>query len=173
MAAKTYALTIWQPWASLIMLGHKEYEFRPWAAPRSIVGQRIVIHAGARKARDDEMLEIILGESESCWPRRRGSHLFELMEEFLQRVRRGEERLPVSVGLGTVLLGQPKRATELTPGDDRVREDMWGWPVSEPQLFAEPIAARGAQGFWHWAPEPDLFGARELCSATAREAASK
>lgn len=156
---RTYALTIWQPWASLIMLGFKDYEFRPWAAPRSIVGQRIVIHAGARKARDEEIMEIITGESESCWPCRPGSHRFEQMEEFLQRVRRGQEKLPVSAGLGTVLLGAPKRATELTPGDDRVREDMWGWPVSEPQAFAEPIVARGAQGFWKWAPEPDLFRA--------------
>ena len=43
------ALTIWQPWASLIMAGAKPYEFRGWRAPRSIIGQRIVIHAAARK----------------------------------------------------------------------------------------------------------------------------
>ena len=43
------ALTIWQPWASLIMAGAKPWEWRGWAPPRSLVGQRIAIHAGARK----------------------------------------------------------------------------------------------------------------------------
>jgi hypothetical protein len=36
------ALTIWQPWASLIMAGCKPYEFRRWAAPQRLVGQRLV-----------------------------------------------------------------------------------------------------------------------------------
>lgn len=151
------AITIWQPWASLIMLGFKTYEFRPWAAYRQFIGQRIVIHAGARKPNDDAIMEIITGDNQSCWPLRPGSHTFEQMEEFLQRVRRGQEKLPLSVGLGTVLLGTPKLCTELSPGDDLVRDDMWGWPVSDPQPFAEPIVSRGAQGFWRWAPEPDFF----------------
>lgn len=43
------ALTIWQPWASLIVAGAKPFEFRGWSMPRSMIGQRIVIHAAARK----------------------------------------------------------------------------------------------------------------------------
>lgn len=43
------ALTVWQPWASLIAVGAKPYEFRSWPAPAWIVGQRIAIHAGVRK----------------------------------------------------------------------------------------------------------------------------
>jgi hypothetical protein len=45
------ALTIWQPWATLIMIGTKPFEFRRWdyrERERSLEGQRIVIHAGAR-----------------------------------------------------------------------------------------------------------------------------
>lgn len=56
------ALTIWQPWASLIMVGAKPYEFRPWdyrVRESGLVGQRIVIHAGARLARLDEVEDII------------------------------------------------------------------------------------------------------------------
>lgn len=44
-----YALTIWQPWASLIAAGCKPYEWRGWRVPRNMIGRRIGIHAGARR----------------------------------------------------------------------------------------------------------------------------
>ena len=47
------ALTIWQPWATLIMAGAKPYEWRTWPAPKWIQGQRIVIHAGRCVARTE------------------------------------------------------------------------------------------------------------------------
>lgn len=73
------ALTVWQPWASLIIAGYKQYEFRKWSfAGRfpDLVGQRIVIHAGARMPKRSEVMDIrkrvIDGVSqldESCMPR--------------------------------------------------------------------------------------------------------
>lgn len=42
-------LTLWQPWASLVAVGVKSIETRSWAAPESLVGGRIAIHAAARK----------------------------------------------------------------------------------------------------------------------------
>src|SRR4029077_13343257 len=41
-----YALTLWQPWASAIVLGPKRVENRPWAPPSKVLGKRIWIHAG-------------------------------------------------------------------------------------------------------------------------------
>ena len=40
------ALTISQPFASMIISGIKWVENRTWSAPSSVVGQRIAIHAG-------------------------------------------------------------------------------------------------------------------------------
>lgn len=40
------ALTLHQPWASLMALGVKTIETRSWPAPQSAIGQRFVIHAG-------------------------------------------------------------------------------------------------------------------------------
>ena len=55
------ALTIWQPWASLVMIGAKPYEFRRWdyrdRSP-ALEGQRIVIHAGARPIKEIEVDDI-------------------------------------------------------------------------------------------------------------------
>lgn len=41
------ALTVKQPWASLIASGVKRIENRSWRPPAALVGQRIAIHAGA------------------------------------------------------------------------------------------------------------------------------
>src|SRR5579871_5258500 len=55
--------TIWQPWASLVMIGAKPYEFRRWDYRErypNLEGQRIVIHAGTRPVRRAEVEDIVL-----------------------------------------------------------------------------------------------------------------
>lgn len=42
------AISLWQPWASLIACGDKPFETRHWAPPRDLVGQRIAIHAAKK-----------------------------------------------------------------------------------------------------------------------------
>lgn len=42
------AISLWQPWASLIACGSKPYETRHWAPPRELIGQRIAIHAAKK-----------------------------------------------------------------------------------------------------------------------------
>ncbi len=56
------ALTVWQPWASLIVIGAKPVEWRAWDyADRrpNLVDSRIVIHAGARPVRPKEVADLI------------------------------------------------------------------------------------------------------------------
>lgn len=49
------ALTLWQPWASLVASGAKMIETRSWAAPRGLWGQRIAIHAAKRPITLDDI----------------------------------------------------------------------------------------------------------------------
>ena len=42
------AITLWQPWASLIAAGHKTIETRTHNRFAGLVGERIAIHAGTR-----------------------------------------------------------------------------------------------------------------------------
>lgn len=75
------ALTIWQPWASLVMIGAKPYEFRRWdyrERERALEGQRIVIHAGARPVK--------LAEVEDILEDRLGGVLTECAEPALRRL---------------------------------------------------------------------------------------
>ena len=52
------ALTLHQPWASLIAAGLKEYETRSWAPSHAERGELIAIHAGAKVVQPDEAPEL-------------------------------------------------------------------------------------------------------------------
>lgn len=63
------ALTLWQPWASLIALGVKTIETRSWKAPDALIGQRIAIHAAKRPAKFDDMKRLIMETDPTVWNR--------------------------------------------------------------------------------------------------------
>lgn len=142
------ALTVWQPWASLIMAGWKRHEWRTHDRARSFAGQRIVIHAGRRAMKWDELRDLrarlLTGATDL-----QVEPSLELVRELLQE----RTTVPLGAGLGTVLLGEPRRATEIMVGvadSDRIDQHMWGWPVSDPQPFEPVVPCRGFQGFWRW-----------------------
>ena len=144
------ALTIWQPWASLIIAGAKPWEWRRWAPPRSLIGQRIAIHAGARKVEAGDIVRILdlieAGDS---------SLVAAIAEPLLRRVLLAA--WPRSSVLGTAIVGPPISAADYArryaqPGHDSLRIDhhQFGWPLSDIERFEPPVPARGAQGLWDW-----------------------
>lgn len=165
------ALTIWQPWASLIAIGAKPYEFRGWRPPCAIIGQRIAIHAGARPVRASEVRALIralhghAGFAPTCLIR-------EIALPLLERVYRSLEKsldntlfgtseaasLPLSHIICTAVIGEPRRgdvcAAEFGDGDgcgndsDRDGTFNWGWPMLDVRAVIPPLPARGAQGLW-------------------------
>lgn len=140
------ALTIWQPWASMIVGGWKPREFRHWPAPASIVGQRIGIHAAKRPIKTGELRDIMDyvcsadGVRDGIDPR---------CMDLLERVWRREEELPTSAVLGTALLGTPVVPLHRLPalGEPPARP-IYGWPMLDIDKWAEPVPMKGAQGFW-------------------------
>ncbi len=151
---KIKALTIWQPWASLIIAGAKPYEFRGWSAPRFAQNQLIAIHAGARPTRRDEIADLIL--------RLRGSDAWstalnkEIALPLLEKWLPNPAVLPLSSVLGTAFLGRPILATAIlaefgAPNDSlRSEHANFAWPLSRITRFEPFIPAKGAQGFWSW-----------------------
>jgi hypothetical protein len=154
------AITIWQPWASLIAAGAKPFEFRSWPAPRRLWGQRIAIHAGARPIRRAEIAEL-LAKLEADRSAETGL-LMPAALTLLERVWQAPKSLPLSSVVCTAILGQPIRDAQLSRvlglrvpinDSDRDEHSNWGWPLSDIQPV-EPFApARGAQGWWTWTPE--------------------
>lgn len=146
------ALTIWQPWASLIMIGAKPVEFRSWDYRErysGIVDTRIVIHAAAREIKPAEIYDLIKRCEEddtSLIPR---VALPLLHKIFDARKCRGVVNL--SAALGTAIIRKPRDIDGLfkKPDSDRLQHHMFGWPLTDIEPFAEPIPMNGAQGFWN------------------------
>lgn len=148
------ALTVWQPWASLIVEELKPYEFRGWVPPKSVCDSRIAIHAGARPVRRAEVVDLIVRlRSEDAWT----TCLRPGALDFLERVSLAPGKLFLSAVLGTAMLGQPLHASQIVHefggivnDSDRHEHFNYAWPMRSVERFAEPAPVRGAQGFWRW-----------------------
>lgn len=57
MSAQVAALSLWQPWATLVAIGAKRIETRHWAPGHDLVGQRLAIHATLRR-QDLELADV-------------------------------------------------------------------------------------------------------------------
>jgi hypothetical protein len=154
------ALTVWQPWASLIMMGAKPHEFRRWNFAdkphlAKLIGRRIVVHAGARPARISEIDDVLarIEDGESALEDHIAKPFLLELREAIRRKERGNA--PLASALGTAVLGEPRNVLDLfgdgQVGDsDRLDQHMYGWPLSDVQPFTAPVPAAGAQGFWNW-----------------------
>lgn len=133
------ALTLWQPWASLIFCGVKEHETRSWPIPDRFYGRRIAIHASAtlpaaRHVRP-ELAELCVREFGSAW----------------------RTSMPYGAVLGTCVLSGHVPTDQLR---DHVHNDdltagiwddgRWAWILSTVAPLPAPVPAMGAQGFWRW-----------------------
>ncbi|WP_156680039.1 ASCH domain-containing protein [Sphingomonas profundi] len=150
-------LTIWQPWASLIMIGAKPIEWRSWYAPRSMHGQRIGIHAGTRKVAKIEVYQLITDCIHEGRQHLAGEPIdhptgldIPIALDFLSTLLTAPELAPLSCLLGTAVIGEPRLAADhgYPVDSDRLEEQNWGWPLSDVQPLAEPVWVKGRQGFW-------------------------
>lgn len=155
------ALTYWQPWASLVVLGAKPWEFRGWRPPARIIGERIVVHASAKKVDHREVDQLIrLLEAGGKYAARTALLPIERALEVL-RMR----EWPLAAGIGTAIVGEPRSGHDIAAelgvpialDSTRTYHSNWGWPMLEVEEWPAPIAMRGAQGLWNW-PTPAEVG---------------
>ena len=131
------ALTLTQPWATLVALGHKQVETRSW---RTQYRGPIAIHAAKGFP------------SEACR---------------FAGVERAIGRIPARIPRGAVVCiinlvdcqpteevalrisGLERHLGDYTPG-------RWAWLFDPASLhvFDEPLAAKGALSLWEWSGEP-------------------
>ncbi|CAB3754499.1 hypothetical protein [Paraburkholderia humisilvae] len=141
------AISIWQPHASLLLVGPKRYETRGWRLPRTIVGTRVAIHA-AKATRDlIELAEYVSGRSE-------GALAEEAFDRYLRAMLaagfRTAGEMPRGCIIGSVVF------KESVPSDQVVDHGHFGdfsagrfaWRADQPRLLPEPVPFRGMQGFF-------------------------
>jgi len=144
---KMYALSLWQPWASLVVLGLKSIETRNWGTARrtfarKLVGQRLAIHAAQRKDRDP-WYHIAMATNRN-------------LAIELRQMGHDPDHLPMGRLLGHVRVDDARVLTR----DDTLAalcrcSSLFGLVVSDPIALPAPPPCSGHQGFWH-VDLPDL-----------------
>lgn len=147
-------LSLLQPWASLIIKGHKKIETRSWipknpAIIKQLEEEGLLIHASAKKIRlQDGMYNLI---------------------DHMERIGffTDYDKLPYGAIIGRVKVEGFFRTDDLThpsckhfTGRDRISEQeeafgdystgRFGWVLSDPLEFEKPIPAKGQLGLWNF-----------------------
>jgi activating signal cointegrator 1 len=136
------ALSMTQPWASLVAFGEKTIETRSWSTDYR---GRIAIHAAkeypesARKLAFDQPFKDLLAAIEELTG----------------------EPLPTGAILATVELCAcvPADLIHRLPDEERLLGDYsagrFAWLLREVERFEKPIPASGALGLWEWCPQSE------------------
>jgi len=132
-------ITLWQPWASWIAEGRKTIETRDHNRLRSLVGRRILIHAGATW---DPAVSVLAARY--LKPRE------QIVEDSFPR---GALLCLATVWQFRPLTASDSRAAMIRVGHPQV--PRWGLFLSEIQQLSRPIPAKGSRGIWY-VDETDL-----------------
>lgn len=177
-----HAITLREPWATLVAIGAKRIETRSRAAPDWLIGQRIAIHAA--KGLTANEWHCAISEPISAAIRAAGLSLYPdvddddartllqlafaetrgkviatavlvdcFMFETAPADRLGRTREVYDRPVGRVeITSQEYRFGDFTPG-------RYGWLLRDVQRLPEPIPARGELGIWTWQEPEGLVAA--------------
>lgn len=124
------AISIKQPWASLIAHGIKDIENRTWKCPQKYIGQSVLIHSSNKPA---------------GWR--------ELPLNFRQRdLSKGFsfDNLPKGSIIGSVVISDCVK----NHSSDWADKGCWNWVLRDAVLFDKPIeGVKGKLSFWEFKEE--------------------
>jgi hypothetical protein len=143
------ALTLTQPWATLVAVGAKRIETRSW---RGWYRGQIAIHAAKswpKWARE-------FSQEPECW---------EVLRKYILPWRCS--RYPLGAVVATCRIVDYLRTEDLElaaltgqrvlskqeRGFGDYSEGRYAWLLDDIEILPEPIPARGALGLWEWKPE--------------------
>ena len=150
-AASIPALTLHQPWATLIALGIKTIETRSWPPPRAIIGRRLAIHAGRTIDPNPggAVVAALRAHYGRGWPGAipKGAVVACATVKAARQVAGADARRPryVRTKEGPVLPVDPY-------GDFSV--GRWLWLLDDVAPLEPPAPASGRQRIWYWTPPP-------------------
>lgn len=143
------AISLWNPWATLIALGAKTIETRSWST--SYRGE-IAIHVAA--CYSQQLRAIAAGEPFYTALRPGGVYIDPAgVLGMVIATCRLVDCLPIhasGIGGGIWLDKLPKEP-ERSFGD--YRPGRFAWILADVKRLAEPVPARGRQRMWNWTPK--------------------
>lgn len=126
------AISIKQPWASLIAHGIKDIENRTWKCPQKYIGQRVLIHASGCHCKK---FEINLTNEQM-------KQAFPLITE-----KSTSEKWEFGAIIGSVVIaGCVQNHPSLW-----AEKGCWNWVLKDAVLFDKPIeGVKGKLSFWEY-----------------------
>lgn len=162
------AITVKQPWASLIVEGIKDIENRTWKCPEKYIGQRVLIHAAATpwgNLKNDSCFSHILTREQYS----------ELLKIGLENFGNSKDQIcwmdkyPFGAILGSVeivdcVINHPSIWAERSyfnitsnplPFNEEDEPDyiIYNWVLANPIKFDKPIPCKGKLSFWEFEGE--------------------
>lgn len=126
------ALSIKQPWASLIAHGIKDIENRTWKCPQKYIGQRVLIHVS--KGKEDGW---VLNEEQELKLQMHQSNLRST----------SYDDLPFGAIIGSVVIEDCVQNHHSVWAE----KECWHWVLKDAVLFDKPILhVKGQLGFWNY-----------------------
>lgn len=128
------AITILQPWASLIVRGVKDIENKTWPCPKKYIGQRVLIHTSATSAGMRNPNSVFTKEQ------------WDSFSLGYQREIICGDGFPTSAIIGSIeivgcVVNHPSIWAE---------KGVYNWVLANPILFEKPIPAKGRLSFWEY-----------------------
>lgn len=169
------AITIREPWASLLATGHKHYETRSWATKYR---GPIAIHAGKQldnAFKDEHVAEQlqrcgITPENAKDLPLGAVIATADLVNVWHIVYHPGTDVDKAKhIPIGAESLSTDKHAPDFgdyfVPTEKEMALGYWvpgnyAWELQNVRILPEPIPAKGKQGLWDWEPET---GPRKCC----------
>lgn len=145
------AITIKQPWASLIVHGFKNIENRTWACPEKYIGHRVLIHASGKPV---EMRNPNSVFTKTQWD--------SLPVEFQRKIICAEGIVNSAIIGSVEIIGcsinHPSKWAEKTDASKGYYENpIYNWVLANPIIYEEPIEnVKGKLSFW------DYLGIKEV-----------
>ena len=124
------AITIKQPWASLIVHGIKDVENRTWPCPKKYIGERVLIHSSIKPDKEPYMIfnDAQAESIDSC--------IIDVCGYYQQT-----GLILGSVRIIDCVVNHPSVWAE---------QGVYNWVLDEPILFEKPISAKGKLSFWDY-----------------------
>ncbi|MFA9261830.1 MAG: ASCH domain-containing protein [Undibacterium sp.] len=136
-------ISIWNPWASLIVHGFKFIETRSWPAPKTVIGQRIGI-----------------ASTKSVLPIQKEAFVDSKFQDFYYLSGLPDlQKLPNGYLLGTAILDSVDLMDQALVNDITEEERAFGfyalgryaWRLRKPEPLSHPIPIQGKQGLFDFA----------------------
>jgi len=149
------AISLWQPWATLIVMGAKRVETRSWKPPEALIGKRIAIHASKRLdplVLQPPFSDLISDPVKECPT---GMLLGTCTLEGAFSIDHEADALMIASeyhrtdnghGYTKPTFDEDAVALELAFGDYTV--GRWAWGLADVRPLVHPVPFNGRQKFW-------------------------